>query len=324
MADEPMPSQDETDAGIGTGISKGSSTGTGIDNDALEATRILHALSPTGLAALAMLEVVESIDSTNSELLRRDTARDGASVLFAEQQTGGRGRQGRVWVSPPACNLYVSIARHFVGDIARLGGLSLVVGVAVAEELQTLGLDRIRLKWPNDLVIPYGAAADDATANGAHLRKLGGVLIESGGLRDGGVRAVIGLGLNINMSGLLHPALELSDADAAHARIDTIDQPWADLRSQLGARTPSRNAIAVAVLDALLPALAAFERDGLAPTLHRYPRFDALRGQTIETRGGAEPLFGIADGLADDGALRLRTSTGDVLLRAGEISVRPA
>jgi BirA family transcriptional regulator, biotin operon repressor / biotin---[acetyl-CoA-carboxylase] ligase len=149
----------------------------GIEADALDATRISDALSPTVRAALAAIEVVASIDSTNSELLRRDTARDGANVLFAEQQTGGRGRQGRAWVSPPACNLYVSVARYFAGDIARLGGLSLVVGVAVAEALLSLGLDRIALKWPNDLVI----------VDGAHLRKLGGVLIESSGARDGAV-----------------------------------------------------------------------------------------------------------------------------------------
>lgn len=286
----------------------------GIEADALDATRISHALSPTVRAAMATLDVVASIDSTNSELLRRAAARDGASVLFAEQQTGGRGRHGRAWVSPPACNLYVSVARHFACDIARLGGLSLVVGVAVAEALLSLGLDAIALKWPNDLVI----------ADGAQLRKLGGVLIESGGARDSGepiksgasgaIRAVIGLGLNVRMAN----ADDNTEASAA------IDQPWTDIGSQLGARTPSRNTIASAVLDALLPALGVFERDGLAPTLQRYPHFDALRGQPLETRGGAEPLLGIAEGLTDDGALRLRTASGEVLLRAGEVSVRPA
>ena len=306
MAGKPTPLLDGVDT----------NTGPGIDTDALDATRMLQTLSPAARTALATLEVVASIDSTNSELLRRDTAHSGASVLFAEQQTSGRGRQGRIWVSPPACNLYVSVARHFAGGIARLGGLSVVVGVAVAEALQSLGLDAIALKWPNDLVV----------ADGAQLRKLGGVLIESGSAgngsvpiksgttRDSAVRAVIGLGLNVRM------AQSSTEAAASAA----IDQPWTDIRSQLGARTPSRNAIAAAALEALFPALAAFERDGLAPTLSRYPQFDALRGKSIETRGGAEPLFGIADGLADDGALRLRTASGEVVLRAGEVSVRPA
>jgi BirA family transcriptional regulator, biotin operon repressor / biotin---[acetyl-CoA-carboxylase] ligase len=116
----------------------------------------------------------------------------------------------------------------------------------------------------------------------------------------------------------------MAQSSTGAAASAAIDQPWTDIRSELGARTPSRNAIAAAALEALLPALAAFERDGLAPTLGRYLHFDALRGQSSETRGGAEPLFGIADGLADDGALRLRTASGEVLLRAGEVSVRPA
>jgi BirA family transcriptional regulator, biotin operon repressor / biotin---[acetyl-CoA-carboxylase] ligase len=125
---------------------------------------------------------------------------------------------------------------------------------------------------------------------------------------------VIGLGLNVRM------AERHTEAAASAA----IDQPWTDIGSQLGARTPSRNTVAAAVLDAMLPALATFARNGLAPTLQRYPHFDALRGQPLETRSSAERLVGIAEGLADDGALRLRTASGEVLLRAGEVSVRPA
>ncbi len=275
--------------------------------DALEATRIVDALSLTTSTSLATLDVVATIDSTNSELLRRHTARDGAAVLFAERQTGGRGRQGRHWVSPPSCNLYVSIARYFDVDLARLGGLSIVVGVAVAEALRGLGLDAIGLKWPNDLVV----------ADGDRLRKLGGVLIESDGLRDGTVRAVIGLGLNVRM------AEAASTSAAVVEDSNTIDQPWTDVRSLLGPRTPRRNMIAAAVLDALLPALAVFERDGLAPTLERYPSFDALHGRTVETHGGAQSTIGVSDGLTHDGALRLRTVAGETLLRAGEVSVRP-
>ncbi len=298
MADNAMPARDANESAIDR-----KSTGL----DILDAERIVAALSPSAKTALATLDVIATIDSTNSELLRRRTARDGTSVLFAERQTGGRGRHGRLWVSPPACNLYVSVARYFALDLARLGGLSIVVGVAAAEALRGLGLDAIALKWPNDLVV----------ADGDRLHKLGGVLIESDGLRDGAVRAVIGLGLNVRMA----EAASTSAAVVEHA--NAIDQPWTDVRSVLGAGTPTRNAIAAAVLDTLLPALAAFERDGLAPTLERYASFDALRGRTVETHGGAQPMIGVADGIADDGALRLSTAAGVILLRAGEVSVRP-
>lgn len=281
--------------------------GGGIDRDALDRDAIAHALSPSARDALAALDVVASIDSTNSELLRRDIARNGASVLFAEQQTGGRGRQGRAWVSPPACNLYLSIARHFAGPVSRLGGLSIAVGVATAEALRGLGLSDVGLKWPNDVAVVDGGA----------LRKLGGILIESGGARDGAVRAVIGLGLNVRMSDIANAA-----TTPTQTKIAAIDQPWTDLRARLGARTPARNVIAAATLDALLPALDAFERDGLGDAVARYARYDVLRGRAVSWDDGA--CEGVAEGLDDDGALRVRTADGALrALRAGDVRVRP-
>jgi BirA family transcriptional regulator, biotin operon repressor / biotin---[acetyl-CoA-carboxylase] ligase len=285
-------------------------------DDHLDAARMIAAVSPAARAEVAALEVLASIDSTNSELLRRRTSSQGTSVLFAEQQTGGRGRQGRAWISPPACNLYVSIARYFTVELARLSGLSLVAGVAAAEALHTLGAGSISLKWPNDLVVD----------NDGELRKLGGILVESGGVQDGRVRAVIGMGVNVRMSQTAgvdtHSGKRTDTNPNTGASAHIIDQPWTDLQRLLGATTPSRNTIAATILETLLPALQRFENEGLAPTIERYSRFDALRGRMLVTRGGAETLTGMAEGLAEDGALRLRTENGDILLRAGEVGVR--
>ena len=257
----------------------------------------LHARLPSWAAgAYAAIEVVDAIDSTNSELLRRTTPKAGIVALFAERQSGGRGRMGRVWTSPPGANLYLSLARRFDGDLARLGGLSLAVGVAVAESLQALGATGARVKWPNDLVVDDGAA----------LRKLGGVLIE-GGLQDGRARAVIGLGLNVRM-----PA----------AAADTIDQPWTDLHALLDDALPSRNAVAVAILAALADALERFDGEGLSPFLPRFAALDALSGADIAATVGGRLVEGIACGLTEDGALRLRSGNEETPLRAGEISVR--
>lgn len=257
----------------------------------------LHARLPSSAAgAYAPIEVVDAIDSTNSELLRRTTPTTGIAALFAERQSGGRGRMGRVWTSPPGANLYLSLARRFDGDLARLGGLSLVVGVAVAESLQALGATGARVKWPNDLVVDDGAA----------LRKLGGVLIE-GGLQDGRARAVIGLGLNVRM-----PA----------AAADTIDQPWTDLHALLGDALPSRNAVAVAILAALADALERFDGEGLSPFLPRFAALDALSGADIAASVGGRLVEGTACGLTENGALRLRNGNEETPLRAGEISVR--
>ncbi len=265
-------------------------------DDALDAQALRAGLTATASARFAAIEVVETIDSTNSELLRRRTPASGLVALFADSQSGGRGRLGRTWASPPGANLYGSLARRFDGGLARLGGLSLAVGVAAAETLQALGADAVRVKWPNDLVIDDGRA----------LRKLGGVLIE-GGLQDGHPRAVVGLGLNLHMP------------DTASA---TIDQPWTDLHALLGDATPSRNRVAIALLGALAEALDRFDAEGLAPFLPRFAAVDALRGARVSAMFDGHDVEGVVLGPTNDGALRLRTGDGEIALRAGEVRVR--
>ncbi|WP_417471516.1 biotin--[acetyl-CoA-carboxylase] ligase [Luteimonas mephitis] len=273
--------------------------------DLLDADAIVLAMPDAARARLARLEVAWSIDSTNAELLRRETPRDGVAVLLAERQTDGRGRRGRHWASPLAANLYLSLARGFDGGLARLGGLSLVAGVAAAEALRALGLGDVRLKWPNDLVV----VEDDRAGSEQALRKLGGLLVEGGGEHAGPVRAVIGLGLNVRMP-------------ATHGR--AIGQPWIDLAALAPGRLPSRNAIAAALLAALLPALEQFDRDGLPGFLPRHGELDALAGRAIVLHGGDGDRAGTALGLAADGALRVRLDDGQVrAFHAGEVSVRP-
>ena len=261
-----------------------------------DAAAILSRLDDATRSAFASIEVVDAIDSTNSELLRRRTPDSGIVALFADSQLGGRGRQGRPWTSPPGGNLYCSFARCFSGSLARLGGLSLVVGIATAEALRAIGAVRVGVKWPNDLVV------DDEDK----LRKLGGILIE-GGLQDGAVRAVIGIGLNVRMP-----------AEAARA----IDQPWTDLQAQIAGGAPTRDVVADALLASLVDALARFDAEGLAPFLPRFDALDALRGAQIDALIADRTVAGMAVGIADDGALRLRTDDGLQALHAGEVRVR--
>lgn len=239
------------------------------------------------------LEVAWSLDSTNSELLRRQTPLQGVDVLLAEQQTRGRGRRGRQWASPLAAHVYLSLSRNFSGGLARLGGLSLVAGVAAAEALHALGFGGVQLKWPNDLL--------------AGGRKLGGLLVEGGGEHGGPVRAVLGLGINVRMPAVFGAA---------------IDQPWIDLTT-LDEAVPSRNQVAAELIDHLVPALELFDAQGLAPFLPRYARLDALVGRQVEVRGDAVTFAGDYEGIADDGALRMRTAEGLRQFHAGDVSVRP-
>ncbi len=258
----------------------------------LDSAAMLEAMPAHVRAGIASLELAWSLDSTNSELLRRDTPQHGLAVLLAERQTSGRGRRGKCWASPLAAHLYLSVSRRFSGGLARLGGLSLVAGVAAAEALHACGYTGVRLKWPNDLLLQG--------------RKLGGLLVEGGGEHAGPVRAVIGIGLNIRMP-----------APAAVA----IDQPWIDLQ-QVSTDTPSRNRIAAALLSQLVPTLEQFDREGLASFQVRYAALDALAGQQVAVHLGLEALEGTALGLAADGALRVRISGDERLFHAGEVSVR--
>lgn len=262
----------------------------------LDAAAIRDAMPPAARDALAALDIAWTLDSTNSELLRRAVPARGCAVLLAERQTGGRGRRGRNWESPLAAHVYLSVARQFEGGLARLGGLSLVAGIAACEALHGLGFRQVALKWPNDLVV----------ADGDGLRKLGGLLVEGGGEAAGAARAVVGIGLNVRM-----PA----------AVANGIDQPWIDLQAMDPA--VSRNAVVAAVLGALLPALARFDAEGLAPFLPRYAAHDALAGCRVRVHDAASTWEAEALGIAEDGALRVRTADGDERrVHAADVSVR--
>lgn len=261
--------------------------------DLLDADALRAAVAGLGVARL---DVAWSIDSTNSGLLRRGAPARGVDVLLAERQTGGRGRRGRPWQSPLGANLYLSLSRAFEGGLARLGGLSLVAGLAAAEALRAEGFPQVALKWPNDLVV------DD----GGTLRKLGGLLVEGGGEHGGPANAVIGLGLNVAMP---------TQAAAG------IDQPWTDLATL--APAPSRTALAAALLRHLVAALDAFDRDGFAPFAARWAALDALRGReaTLHLPAGVEPVRVL--GLGEGGALRVRGADGrERDVHAGEVSLR--
>jgi BirA family biotin operon repressor/biotin-[acetyl-CoA-carboxylase] ligase len=291
------------EAGVGIAAQAGRGYALTQPLELLDADLIRRGL-PVGLRQeLALLEVAWSIDSTNSDLLRRPAPASGAAVLLAERQTGGRGRRGRNWLSPLAANLTFSLSRSFAGGLARLPGLSLVAGVASAEALHALGFHTVRLKWPNDLVVPVGDA----------LQKLGGLLVEGGGEHAGPARAVIGLGLNVRM-----PA----------GTAEAIGQPWTDLQAIAGS-TPSRNRVAATLLAHWLPALAQFDAAGLAPFIDRYAALDALAGRDVElhadhrvTASGATQAQAL--GLAPDGALRVRVDGIEQRVHAGEVSVRAA
>ena len=260
----------------------------------LNADHVTAGLTPQARALLAELDLHGAIDSTNTEALRRlDAAGVSGLVVSAEQQTAGRGRRGRNWVSPFAGNLYLSSTWEFAGGAEALEGLSLAVGVAVAEALASLGVDDVQLKWPNDIL--HGGA------------KLGGILIELSGGSAGPVAAVIGIGINLRM-----PA----------AAGQTIEQSWTEL-SRLSA-VAGRNQLLAAVLNQLLPMLPEFERSGLTPWRERWSRLDAFANREVFLERGGERIAGRALGIDERGALRVDTGAGVQHFDGGEVSLRAA
>lgn len=232
-------------------------------------------------------------ESTNADALAIKGPVRCPLVFVTECQTAGRGRRGRQWQSPFAANLYFSIRFPVSGGFAALGGLSLAVGVAVAQALQELDAQLpVTLKWPNDLLI-----------NGA---KVGGVLIELAGEMDGQVDVVIGVGVNGRMTG--HQARD-------------IDQAWTDLASEL-AQMPSRTVLAACVLSRLLDMLPRFSQQGFAAFLDAFDRYDAVRGKTVQVQSGDQMILGQAAGVLADGALRVETLDGVREVYGGEVSLR--
>ncbi len=262
--------------------------------DLLDARTIRAQLSPPTLALLAALRIDIELDSTSSALLR--DAHAGAasgSVCLAEHQTAGRGRRGRNWQSPIAAHCYLSVLWRFDAGLSALGGLSIAVGVALAEAVRTLGVQQAGLKWPNDLV------CDQA--------KLGGVLIDAGGEWAGPCFAVIGIGLNVRMP----PSSAIA-----------IEQAWTDLAHCTDA-VPSRSVVAAAVLEHLLPALQLFAQDGLPAFMPRFAAFDALAGRALRVHDSSGEWHGVAGGIEPDGRLRVTDTAGIVhRLSAAEVSVR--
>lgn len=272
----------------------------------LDPEEILAAMGAASRAQVASISLAFDTSSTQADALAAPTPLRGCAIFLAERQTAGQGRRGRAWASPLAANLYMSLSRRFAGGVAGLSGLSLVVGVAVAEALNArvslgqrgtgheLAAPRIGVKWPNDLV-----------ANG---RKLGGILVQLQSEASARTQAVIGIGINVRMP----------ESHGAQ-----IDQAWCDLCG-LGGEVPSRNALVAALLDALLPALAQFEHEGLSPFLPRWRRLDALAGKPVRVLDGPAVHEGVCLGIADSGALRVRQGEQERNFHSGEVSLRPA
>ncbi len=260
--------------------------------DLLERQRLLDAAGAQAVL-VSELEIFNDIDSTNRRALAvMSQQHQSGYVCLAEHQSAGRGRRGKQWVSPYGANIYLSLGWVFSGGVAALEGLSLAVGVVVAQVLEEYQCEA-KLKWPND-ILHQG-------------NKLGGILLEMSGDATGPCEVVVGVGLNVGMP------QQLSQA---------IDQPWTDLRRA----TPqpiNRSELAGRLVAALLQLLSEFEEQGFAAWREAWNQLDYYRQKPVCLLLGEQRIEGLACGVDASGALQLQV--GDELrsYRGGEISMRP-
>ncbi|MES2831961.1 MAG: biotin--[acetyl-CoA-carboxylase] ligase [Pseudomonadota bacterium] len=260
----------------------------------------IAALCQDTTASSIIIEIVERTGSTNQDLLARVARASAPNVptfLLALTQTAGRGRAGRVWHSD-GCGLTFSLAWPIRRPVSAISGLSLAVGVAIAEVLAAQNID-VALKWPNDVLLK--------------CNKLAGVLIETvekPGLLQDGVWAVIGIG--INMAG---PPSSLTKTAADHGAV------------KRSAALPSmdRNVLVAALLASLAETLRIFEQRGFAAFAQRWNALHAHAGQVVDIFDGVQVRqHGCALGVDAAGHLLLQTENGQVAIVAGDVSLRAA
>ncbi|WP_374358777.1 biotin--[acetyl-CoA-carboxylase] ligase [Pseudoduganella danionis] len=244
-------------------------------------------------ASHVAIEIVAQTGSTNADLLARIDTLAGPTLLIAHQQTAGRGRAGRSWLSAPGAALMFSLAWRFKGPLHRMSGLPMAVGVALAETLGSLGVP-VQIKWPNDLL-----------RDGA---KLAGILVESQSAKrdtDGAIWAVIGVGLNLLMPDQLEAQIGRSVAAA----------PWL-------AQMPRQQLVA-ALLSRLAAVLAEFDDTGFAPFCERWNALHAWHGREVVILDHDQVLQqGRAAGVDAIGRLLLDTPAGRVEVLSGDVSLR--
>lgn len=226
--------------------------------------------------------------STNDDAKRAAAAGARArSIFVADAQTAGRGRQGRAWHSPPGDNLYLSILLRPATTPAVVAPFALVVGLAVAEEIDAaLGAVRATLKWPNDVWVEG--------------RKIAGVLIEASIAAGSLASLVVGVGVNVH-------------TEAFPDELVTI----ATSLALLGAHRRARAAVAAGVVARIVDAEERFAASGLATFREAIRARDALRGRQVRVEG----VEGTAAGIDDGGRLLVRTSSGEVPIVAGHVEL---
>lgn len=237
------------------------------------------------------VHISESTDSTNAEALRLIDAGTAAPFLvLAEQQSAGRGRRGRKWVSPYAQNVYYSLVLRIDGGLRQLEGLSLVVGLAVMQALRVSGVRDVGLKWPNDVLVGR--------------KKIAGILLELVGDPADICHVVLGIGINVNMQ------------NAAE-----VDQQWTSVQLETGVSINRNHLVALLGLQ-LRDYLERHKASGFTALQEEWELNHLWQGRPVSLIAGVNQIDGVVLGIDSQGALRLSVDGVEKIYSGGELSLR--
>ncbi|MFB9145129.1 biotin--[acetyl-CoA-carboxylase] ligase [Halomonas alkalicola] len=262
----------------------------------LDGARIVAGLSRESRGLLTRLFVEETLPSSNAFLRERfDQGAGHGEVCLVEQQSAGRGRRGRPWNTPWGQSLMLSLGWRVDSGVTALEGLSLAIGVVLAQALERHGAAP-RLKWPNDVLLeqPDGG-----------FGKLAGILVEVTGDTAGPCEVVIGMGINVGLPAAFRAGL---------------DQPAAAVHDQ--APGVSRNELAVELIEALLSLMAGFEAQGFPAWQAAWNERHAFADHEVDILRGERREAAVAEGVDGSGNLLVRREGRLERLAGGEISVR--
>lgn len=264
--------------------------------ESLQQPLICQDLSNAATDWMVEVEVFESIGSTNDRITERLAAgfldefdENRGIAATAEFQSAGKGRRGRKWQGHPGLDIALSLSCSVPSPSAAAEGLSLVVGMAVVSTLQHFGVEKLSLKWPNDILLDG--------------KKLGGILIELVHQKNR-CFAVIGVGLNMG---------EFENKQAS------IEQPVSDLSSY----KISRNALISQLISHIHDFSLNFCSDGFEPFRTSWNKMHHYQGKDVVLLSASESIYGEVLGIGPKGELMLVDEKGQTTpYIAGELSLR--
>ena len=258
-----------------------------VNKNPLDKEKILSKLS-NEFRSKVILEVFDTISSTNDYLLRKEKNKNkDIKICIAEEQTKGRGRRGKSWISPKFKNIYFSLNSYLKKE--DLSGLSIAVALSVSKVLTKINVMSL-IKWPNDLLVGN--------------KKICGILIETAKVGEL-TKVVIGIGINVNM--------EYSEL---------IDQEWTSIKLEKK-QSVDRNSIITEMINQLCITLNKFEQEEFDYFLKRFTSLDLLRDKEFTLKDKPNETF-IGKGIDNKGLLIAQNLKDQRIVKfsSGEVSLK--